>query len=153
MGKLTVTAFLTLDGVVRGPGHVDEQVSAALARWSHRASAFLQVRDVADDWPSGEDLPRHVVTGDLAAEIHRLKARYDGELQLHASGSLVAELDDLVDEYRLLVFPIVLGEGHLLFPAGARPLALRPLATSATSTGVVIHEYAAAGAPTFGAMA
>ncbi|MEV6896171.1 dihydrofolate reductase family protein [Amycolatopsis sp. NPDC051372] len=153
MGKLIVTAFLTLDGVVRGPGHVDAQMGAALARWQRRASAFLQVKNIADYCPSTGDLPRHVVTGDLAAEIRRLKARYDGELQLHASGSLVAELDDLVDEYRLLVFPVVLGEGHPLFPAGAHPLALRPLSTSATSTGVVIQEYAAAGAPTFGSMA
>ncbi|MFI5607279.1 dihydrofolate reductase family protein [Amycolatopsis sp. NPDC051903] len=153
MGKLTVTAFLTLDGVVRGPGLIDEEMRAALARWHRRASAFLQVKGIADDCPGAGGLPRHVVTGDLATEVRELKARYDGELQLHSTGSLVAALEDLVDEYRLLVFPVVLGEGHRLFPAGVLPLALSPLSTTATSTGVVIHEYAAAGAPTFGAMA
>lgn len=153
MGKLTVTAFLTLDGVVRGPGVIDAQMRTALARWRHRASAFLRVKGVADDCPDAGHLPRHVVTGDLAAEVRAVKARYGGEVQLHSTGTLPAVLADLVDEYRLLVFPTVLGEGHRLFPDGALPLALRPLSTVATSTGVVIHEYAALGAPTFGAMA
>ncbi|HWD02244.1 MAG TPA: dihydrofolate reductase family protein [Amycolatopsis sp.] len=153
MGKLTVTAFLTLDGVVRGPGVIDREMRAALARWRRRAAAFLQVKGVSDECPDRGGLPRHVVTGDLIAEVRALKARYDGELQLHSTGSLPAALEDLVEEYRLLVFPAVLGEGHRLFPDGALPLALCPLSTVATSTGVVIHEYAAAGAPTLGAMA
>jgi dihydrofolate reductase len=61
--------------------------------------------------------------------------------------------NDLVDEYRLLVFPVVLGSGKRLFGSGAVPAALTLVDTKATSTGIVINTYRPAGKPTYGSFA
>ncbi len=86
-------------------------------------------------------------SGDLVADVARLKSQPGGELQVHGSGGLAQTLieAELIDEYRLLTFPVHLGSGMKLFRADTKPAALRLTQTSATSTGVVIATYEPAG--------
>jgi dihydrofolate reductase len=85
--------------------------------------------------------------GDVAAEVAKLKERPGDELQVHGSGGLAQTLieHDLVDEYRLLLFPLHLGSGKKLFRDGARAAALRLTHSATTSTGVIIASYEPAG--------
>ena len=93
--------------------------------------------------------------GDLAAEVAKLKEQPGDELQVHGSGALAHTLidHDLIDEYRLLYFPVHLGSGKKLFRDGAKAAALRLVSTSTTGTGVVIATYAPAGPPQHGSYA
>ena len=93
-----------------------------------------------------------LLRGDLAAEVTGLKDRPGDELQVHGSGELAQTLidHDLVDEYRLLYFPVHLGSGKKLFRDGAKPAALRLTRSSTTSTGVIIATYEPAGPPRYG---
>jgi dihydrofolate reductase len=90
--------------------------------------------------------------GDLAVEVGKLKNRPGRELQVHGSGTLARSLMelDLIDEYRLWIFPVVVGKVKRLFTDGAPPAALKLVDTKTTSTGVVIHCYQPAGKPTYG---
>ena len=94
-------------------------------------------------------------SGDLAAEVAKLKEQPGDELQVHGSGALAHTLieHDLVDEYRLLYFPVHLGTGKKLFRDGAAPAALRLVSASTTSTGVIIATYQPAGAVQTGSYA
>jgi dihydrofolate reductase len=96
-----------------------------------------------------------VLAGDLATEVAKLKESPGDELQVHGSGDLAQTLieHDLIDEYRLLYFPVHLGSGKKLFADGARPAALRLLSTSATAAGVIIASYAPDGPPRHGSYA
>ncbi len=96
-----------------------------------------------------------ILGGDVPAEVARLKAQPGGELQVHGSAGLAQTLieHDLIDEYRLLIFPVHLGSGKKLFRDGARPAALRLLSSSTTSTGVVIASYVPDGPPRYGSYA
>jgi hypothetical protein len=69
------------------------------------------------------------------------------ELQVHGSGNLAQTLirHSLVDEYRLWVFPLVIGSGKRLFADGTIPAALRLLDSKVSTTGVVISTYEPAG--------
>ena len=93
--------------------------------------------------------------GDVAAEVAKLKELPADELQVHGSGALAHTLIeyDLVDEYRLLYFPVHLGTGKKLFRDGAKAAALRLLSSSTTSTGVVIASYEPAGPVRYGSYA
>jgi class 3 adenylate cyclase len=84
-----------------------------------------------------------VLRGDLETEIRRLKDQPGGDLMTYGSADLVASLLelDLVDELRILVFPVVLGSGKRLFRDEADLRALRLLSTRTTSSGVVILTY------------
>jgi dihydrofolate reductase len=86
-------------------------------------------------------------SGDLAAEVAKLKEQPGDELQVHGSGALAHTLieHDLVDEYRLLYFPVHLGTGKKLFRDGAAAAALRLVSATTTSTGVIIATYQPAG--------
>jgi dihydrofolate reductase len=81
--------------------------------------------------------------GDAAVDVARLKERPGDELQVHGSGGLAQTLiaDDLIDEYRLLIFPVHLGTGKKLLRDGARAASLRLTSTATTSKGVVIATY------------
>jgi dihydrofolate reductase len=59
---------------------------------------------------------------------------------------------DLIEAYRLVIFPVVLGRGQRLFADGAPPAAMRLVDTRSTGNGVVMHTYEAAGAPAFGSV-
>jgi dihydrofolate reductase len=85
-----------------------------------------------------------VISGDVAAEISRVKEQIAGEILVAGSGQLVRTLaaHDLVDEYRLMVFPIVLGTGKRLFSEGITRTELRLLDSRPVGPdGVVILTY------------
>jgi dihydrofolate reductase len=84
-----------------------------------------------------------IATGDLAEAITRLKReRTDGYLLAHGGARFARSLVEtgLIDEYRLVVHPAVLGAGERLFPA---PLAIEPISTTAFSGGAVAHVFTA----------
>jgi dihydrofolate reductase len=198
--RLTLTTFVTLDGVMQAPGgpdedpsggfdhggwlvpYVDDDMLQAMAAFFAEADAFLLGRRTyeifAASWPKVTDpddpiasrlnnLPKYVasrtledvswegselLTGDIAMEVTELKRRPGRELQLHGSGGLAQTLmqHDLIDEYRLLTYPVVLGTGKRLFADGAKPAALNLIDQKTTSTGVSIDVYTPAGDPTYG---
>jgi dihydrofolate reductase len=92
-----------------------------------------------------------VLSGDVAAAIGELKARAEGELQVHGSGDLIRRLlaDGLVDEMNLIVCPVVLGQGTRLFPDAGPDIALDLVDSRITPTGVAIHVYRPAGRPRY----
>lgn len=187
---LTVTQFMTLDGVVQSPAtpdedtrdgfdlggwlppHFDADVADAVSGVFDVADAFLLGRRTYDEmaayWPSqspaeGRDrvelneLPKFVATsrdgaltwagsqrlsGDLVQSVSELKRRPGRELQVHGSASLVRSLAeaDLVDVYRLVVVPVVLGRGRRLFD-GAPPHSLRLTATRTSGSGAAMLTY------------
>jgi dihydrofolate reductase len=101
------------------------------------------------DW-SGARL----VEGDVVDAVRALTAQDGGELQVHGSPGLVQSLlrADLVDELRLVVAPVVLGEGKRLFGDGAIPRSWRLTASSATPTGVLMCTYRRGGEVETGSM-
>ncbi len=191
--RLTLTTFLTLDGVMQAPGTRTEDPSDGFTlggwivpyasedmgepAWWEQADAFLLGRRTYDifaaHWPRVTDpddtiaarlnaLPKYVASrtrrdlewngatvldGDVVEAVRELKARPGGELQVHGSGDLAQTLiaHDLVDEYRLTTFPVVLGRGRHLFADGARPAALRLTSSRTTSAGAVLSTYEPAG--------
>jgi dihydrofolate reductase len=94
-----------------------------------------------------------VIRGDVVEAVRSLKREGTGELQVHGSPGLAQTLiaNDLIDEYRLWIHPVVLGAGKRLFGTGVVPAALKLSATQTTGTGVVVHTYERAGAPRYGA--
>lgn len=88
-----------------------------------------------------------LLEGDVAEAIATLKRGDGPELQVHGSGDLVQTLlrHGLIDEYRLWVFPVVVGSGRRLFADGAIPAALKLVDSTVSSTGVVIGTYEPAG--------
>ena len=87
------------------------------------------------------------LSGDVAREVRKLKQQDGPELQVHGSGDLVQTLlrDDLVDELRLMIFPITLGAGKRLFAEGTVPAGFRLLDCRASPSGVIVADYARAG--------
>ncbi|WP_351222550.1 dihydrofolate reductase family protein [Streptomyces sp. NPDC002133] len=201
MAKLTLTQFLSLDGVCQAPGgrnedtrggfehggwsfpFADEDFGAFIDGVFDRVGAFLLGRRTYEIfsgyWPQVTDdndpiasrlnsLPKYVVSttlekadwnnstiisGNVADEVARLKRELgDGELQIHGSGALARSLmaHDLIDEFHLLVFPVVLGSGLRLFADGTMPTRLTLDSSSTTGTGVAIHTYRTAGRPEYG---
>jgi dihydrofolate reductase len=93
--------------------------------------------------------------GDVAAEVAKLKEQPGNELQIHGSGGLAQTLieHDLIDEYRLLIFPVHLGSGKKLFRDGAKAAALRLTRSTTTGSGVIIATYEPAGPAQHGSYA
>jgi dihydrofolate reductase len=197
--KLTVTTFLSLDGVYQCPGAPDEDGTGyeyggwtapygdedfgkfVVAHFAN-AEAFLLGRKTyeifAGYWPRVTDpdnpiaaplnsLPKYVVTstltslawhnstpvtGELADEVGKLKARPGNELQVHGSGELAAALiaGGLVDELRLMIFPVILGTGKQLFPREPIAAAMRLADSSTSSTGVTMLTLRPDGPARFG---
>lgn len=96
-----------------------------------------------------------LIEGDAAAGIAALKREDGPELQVHGSGNLIQTLlrHNLVDTYRLWVFPLVLGSGKRLFAEGAVPAGLRLVDSTVSTTGVIISTYAPAGEVVTGSFA
>ena len=185
--KLTVHTFLTLDGVMQGPGGPDEDVTGGFTHggwvvplvdegfgrivdgWFAQADEILLGRTTYDMmsafWSQVTDsedevgrvlnaLPKHVasttltdptwnnttvIEGDVVEAVRALKERPGGELQVHGSCGLLHTLQDagLVDEYRLLVFPVVLGTGKRLFADGSAPTGFTLVDNEVTRAGAV----------------
>lgn len=190
MAELTITTFVSLDGVMQAPGGTSEDPSGGFTHggWTFpyvddefgkfmidvvsRADAFLLGRITYDIfsayWPKVTDpgdpiagalnsLPKFVasrtriafswkettVVRDVVKEVADLKRRFPREVQVHGSSGLAQTLieKDLIDEYRLLTYPVVLGGGKRLFGSGAVPVALTLVRSQTTSKGVVISVY------------
>jgi dihydrofolate reductase len=198
--QLTLTTFLSVDGVMQGPGGPDEDRSGGFERggWLvphfdedtgrfmndvfDKVDAFLLGRRTYDifaaSWPKVTDpddpiasrlntLPKYVasttlgsadwqnttiINGNVAAEVARLKAKPGRELQVHGSGTLARTLieNDLVDEFRLLVFPVIVGAGRRLFADAGVATGLRLVDSRTTGSGTAIHVYQRTGRPEFG---
>ena len=88
-----------------------------------------------------------VLGGDAVAAITALKATRGQDLQIIGSGNLIQALQAaaLIDEYNVWTFPVVLGRGKRLFGNGAKPGALRLVASTLSKTGVVMSTYVPAG--------
>nr|WP_296065339.1 dihydrofolate reductase family protein [uncultured Actinoplanes sp.] len=193
--KLVVSTFLSLDGVMQGPGgpgeddsggfafggwltpHVDEGFEQIMGQVFDRADSLLLGRRsydiLASYWPNVPDeeggkkinsMTKYVATrspidaswrntevlvGDAAETVADLKQRADGEILVQGSSDLLRTLQqaDLVDEYRLLIFPVVLGEGKRLFAPGTAAAGLRMTETRSTPAGVVYAAYERTGKP------
>jgi dihydrofolate reductase len=188
MGRIVVTEFVSLDGVVEDPGGSEE---FKYGGWSFefdrgpegnafkldetRASAALLLGRVtyegfAASWPErdGEfadkfnSMPKYVVSStlkqpqwtnstvvdgdDLVEAVSKLKQEADGDVVVHGSAQLAQALleHDLVDELRLMVFPVVLGTGKRLFGDPGEKKTLRLVDSNVVGDGVVILTYAPA---------
>ena len=88
-----------------------------------------------------------LIEGDAAEGIAALKSEDGPELQVHGSGNLIQTLmrHNLVDEYRLWIFPLVIGSGKRLFADGTIPAGLKLVDSTVSTTGVVIGIYEPAG--------
>jgi len=192
VGRIVVTEFVSLDGVMEAPGggedfehggwtfeidrgpegnqfKLDETMSSDALLLGRRT-----YEGFAAAWPSREDdagfaekfnsMPKHVVSstlsdpdwnnssvldGDLAEEVPKLRERYDGDIAVHGSAQLVQALveQDLVDELRLMVFPVVLGSGKRLFGETSDKKSLSLVDSKVVGDGVVILTYRPAGEP------
>jgi dihydrofolate reductase len=185
VGKIVVTEFVSVDGVMEDPGgsenskhgawtfqfdrgegdkfKLDETMSSeALLLGRRTYEAF------AEAWPSRTDdvgfadkfnsMPKYVVSstlenptwnnstvlkGDLGEEVAKLRQELDGDVVVHGSAQLVQALveHDLVDELRLMVFPVVLGSGKRLFGETSDKKRLRLTDSNVVGDGVAILIY------------
>jgi dihydrofolate reductase len=96
-----------------------------------------------------------LIQDDVAQAVAKLKEEPGGEIQVTGSGDLIQSLreHDLVDQYQLWVFPVVVGDGKRLFARGTIPGALKLVDTKISSTGVAIHTYERAGDLEYGSFA
>jgi dihydrofolate reductase len=96
-----------------------------------------------------------LIDGDVAEQVARLKEEAGPELQVHGSGQLIQTLlrHGLVDEYRLWIFPVVLGSGKRIFADGTIPAGLKLTDTKTSTTGVIIARYERAGEIDYGSFA
>jgi dihydrofolate reductase len=184
MGRIVVTEFVSLDGVIEDPGGSED---FKYGGWSFEiergdegdgfkldealnSDALLLGRKTyegfAAAWPSrdGEfadkfnNMPKYVVSstlkdpewtnstvldGDLADEVSKLRDEVDGDIVVHGSAQLVQGLveNGLVDELRLMVFPVVLGAGKRLFGETSDKQRLRLSDSKTVGDGVQILTY------------
>ncbi len=92
---------------------------------------------------------------DVPEQLRRLKTQDGPEIQVHGSGQLIQTLlkHGLVDAYRLMIFPVLLGSGRRLFADGTIPAGLRLVETRTSTTGVIIAAYERAGGTNYGSFA
>jgi dihydrofolate reductase len=92
----------------------------------------------AVEWETAE-----LIEGDVGDAVRRLKAEDGGELQVHGSAGLIQTLlaEDLVDELRVILFPVTLGEGKRLFGEGTVPRTWRLTSSKATPSGALMLSY------------
>ena len=88
-----------------------------------------------------------LIQGDVAEYVADLKRQDGPEIQVHGSPGLIQTLleNDLIDEFRVWIFPVTLGTGKRLFGDGAHPAALKLVDTKVSKTGVTINVYQPAG--------
>jgi dihydrofolate reductase len=184
MGKIVVTEFVSIDGVMEDPGGGEDFKHGG---WSFKfdrgdegnqfkadetmgADAMLLGRRTyegfAQAWPSRQGefadkfntMPKYVVSstltdpewtnttvldGDVRESVERVRGEVDGDVIVHGSAQLVHALleHDLVDELRLMVFPVVLGSGKRAFGELSDMRALRLAESEAVGDGVLLVVY------------
>ncbi len=184
MGRIVVSEFVTVDGVMEDPGGAEGFARGGWAFQFNRGPAgdkfkLDEVMDAeslllgrvtyegfAEAWPgrTGEfadkmnGMPKVVVSTTLKdpkwnstrvlrtnipAELSKLRSASSGNILVAGSGQLVQTLikQDLVDEYRLMVFPVLLGEGKRLFGDGSSKSALQLVESQPVGDGVMILVY------------
>lgn len=184
MGKIVVSEFVSLDGVMEDPGGAEgfkyggwtfqfggAEQEQFKSEELFKADALLLGRRTfqgfAAAWPTmpgtgayGErmnSLPKYVVSAtlsdmtwnatllpsDFAAEMPGLKQKINQDILIFGSAQLAHSLhaQGLIDEYRLMVFPVVLGSGKRLFPAGGEKQALKLVESRPFASGVVVLTY------------
>jgi dihydrofolate reductase len=190
MRKLIVNTFMSIDGVMQGPGGPDEDPTGGFTfgGWATGYFDDEMMDQMADSgpyelllgrgtyeifaahWPYDEGpiadhlnaTRKHVasrtleavewsnstlIEGDVAEYVRKLKDEDGPELQVHGSPGLLQTLleHDLIDEYRLWLFPVALGAGKRFFGAGTIPVALKLTDSKVSQTGVTINVYERAG--------
>lgn len=148
----------------------DDEGNELMGKWMQPADLLLgrKTFDIfaaywpkhADMWPGVMDVTKYCVSTTLDTsnwqntvflksidDIKRLKESDGGDLQVIGSGNLVQTLlkEDLVDELRLMTFPITLGTGKHLFAEGTIAAAFEPLESLVASNGVIFASYNRAG--------
>ncbi|MBV8301521.1 MAG: dihydrofolate reductase family protein [Candidatus Dormibacteraeota bacterium] len=105
-------------------------------------------------WRGDHPDTAHLLAGDIVAAVQALKEEPGDELQVWGSGALLQTLfrHVLVDRFRLMIFPLVLGSGRRLFNEGVLPATLKPVRVTVSELGVVIGTYEPAGAVQLGHM-
>ena len=184
MGRIVVTEFISLDGVIEAPGggedykhagwtfeidrgdegnqfKLDETMSSAAlllgrrtyegfaAAWPERDGEFADKFNtmlkyvVSSTLRDPEWTNSTLLSGDVVAEITKLKKEQDGDIVVHGSAQLVQSLleNDLVDELRLMVFPVVLGTGKRLFGETTDKKRLQLSSSTVVGDGVAIQVY------------
>jgi dihydrofolate reductase len=114
-----------------------------IAKAFNRATKYVVTRTLDQiDWKPSQRLGSDVVN-----ELRRLKASDGPEFHVWGSGNLLQTLiaAELVDEHRLWVFPVVLGQGNRLFEKGLPPHGHSLVATRSTPSGVLLNTYRPAG--------
>jgi dihydrofolate reductase len=176
MGKIVVTEFITLDGVIKDPhkwsfpywnDEIGKYKDAELKTSDALLLGRVTYEGFAAAWPGRTDddgfadkfnsMPKYVVTTtlkkadwnnstiistDVVKEITKLKEITIQDIVVHGSGNLVQTLmqNNLIDLYKLLVYPIVLGEGDKLFKDGSQAK-LELVETKKFDTGAVALHY------------
>ena len=84
-----------------------------------------------------------LITGDIVEEIKKIKQQEGPEIQVHGSSNLIQTLmkSDLVDEFRLKIFPITIGDGKRLFGDGTIPASFKLIESKVSTTGVIVATY------------
>jgi dihydrofolate reductase len=184
MGRVVVTEFVSLDGVIQAPGDPDEFERGGWAQGGGQAGNQFKFEELmasdaqllgrvtyegfARAWPNIEGtgefgekmnaMPKFVASttlrdpewtnttvldGDLAEEVGALKQRYDGDILIAGSAQLVQSLIelDLIDEMRLMVFPVVLGKGTRLFGETSERKPLELVDSRGLENGVFLLTY------------
>ena len=120
-----------------------EQLNAAKKYVASRTLSSLE-------WENSE-----LLEGDVAYATARLKEEDGPELQVHGSSNLIQTLlqHNLIDEFRVWIFPVVLGSGKRLFAEGTLPAGLALVDSRTSTTGVVFLTFTPAGAPRYGSFA
>ena len=88
-----------------------------------------------------------LIAGDVAKYVANLKDQDGPEIQVHGSPGLIQTLleHDLIDEFRVWIFPVVIGAGKRCFGDGTTPVALKLVDSEVTETGVMVNTYERAG--------
>lgn len=186
MGKLVVSEFISLDGIIEDPGGAEGYARGGWTfgfptpegqqfKWEELQAADVQLmgrvtyQGFAAAWPSMEEstgdfgkkmnaMPKVVVSttltkatwnnttiiaGNVPDEVARLKDRYEGDVLVPASATLAETLREhgLVDEYRLMVYPIVLGAGKRLFKDAAAGATLQLTDSRKAGPDVLLLTY------------
>jgi dihydrofolate reductase len=105
------------------------------------ASSSLSQADVT--WRGEHPDTAHLVTGDVVAAVRALKDQPGDELQVWGSGQLLHTLmqHELVDRFRLMIYPLVLGSGRRLFNEGILPTTMRAVDVRVSDLGLILGTY------------